>query len=215
MTLVEHDLRLHGYRIGKCGTSLDTSIFRTLAASSQHLETLTAASSGNIVYYQEACRYWVKACKGLPFFRRNGQPVTPPHGRTICFASNQESCFATCLLNSTLFYRFYSGFSDCEHVNDALIRDFRVPASWDKEDWSALEQKLANSLKQHSQRKVINTKQGHEIEYDELNGSQSKSVIDDIDVALARHYGFTEEQLDFIINYDIKYRLGDSGVEDE
>jgi len=25
---------------------------------------------------------------------------------------------------------------------------------------------------------------------------------------LARHYGFTEEELDFIVNYDIKYRMG-------
>lgn len=25
---------------------------------------------------------------------------------------------------------------------------------------------------------------------------------------LARHYGFTVEELDFILNYDIKYRLG-------
>jgi len=25
---------------------------------------------------------------------------------------------------------------------------------------------------------------------------------------LARHYGFTEEELDFIINYEIKYRMG-------
>ena len=26
---------------------------------------------------------------------------------------------------------------------------------------------------------------------------------------LAKHHGFTEEELDFIINYDIKYRMGD------
>lgn len=26
---------------------------------------------------------------------------------------------------------------------------------------------------------------------------------------LERHYGFTDEELDFIINYDIKYRMGD------
>jgi len=25
---------------------------------------------------------------------------------------------------------------------------------------------------------------------------------------LAVHYGFTDEELDFIINYDIKYRMG-------
>ena len=30
-----------------------------------------------------------------------------------------------------------------------------------------------------------------------------------IDIALAQHYSFTEEELDFIINYDIKYRMGD------
>ena len=26
---------------------------------------------------------------------------------------------------------------------------------------------------------------------------------------IAIYYGFTEEELDFIINYDIKYRMGD------
>jgi hypothetical protein len=25
---------------------------------------------------------------------------------------------------------------------------------------------------------------------------------------LVKHYGFTDEELDFIINYDIKYRMG-------
>jgi len=37
---------------------------------------------------------------------------------------------------------------------------------------------------------------------------KSKSIIDEIDKILAEHYGFTEEELDFIINYDIKYRMG-------
>ncbi len=35
------------------------------------------------------------------------------------------------------------------------------------------------------------------------------SILDEIDRILARHYGFTDEELDFIINYDIKYRMGD------
>jgi len=29
--------------------------------------------------------------------------------------------------------------------------------------------------------------------------------------ALAEHYGFTDEEMDFIINYDIKYRMGREG----
>ena len=38
--------------------------------------------------------------------------------------------------------------------------------------------------------------------------NQSKSILDEIDRVLARHYSFTAEGLDFILNYDIKYRLG-------
>ena len=45
---------------------------------------------------------------------------------------------------------------------------------------------------------------------------RSKPFIDEIDRVLARHYGFTDEELDFIINYDIKYRMGDElGATDE
>ena len=43
-----------------------------------------------------------------------------------------------------------------------------------------------------------------------------KSIIDEIDTVLAEHYGFTAEELDFILNYDIKYRLGrDTESEEE
>jgi len=37
---------------------------------------------------------------------------------------------------------------------------------------------------------------------------KSKCIIDKIDKLLTKHYGFTAEELDFIINYDIKYRMG-------
>jgi hypothetical protein len=45
-------------------------------------------------------------------------------------------------------------------------------------------------------------------EYDELDASHSKPILDEIDIVLARDYGLTEEELDFIVNYDIKYRMG-------
>jgi len=32
--------------------------------------------------------------------------------------------------------------------------------------------------------------------------------MDEIDSALGEHYGLTPEELDYIINYDIKYRIG-------
>ena len=34
-------------------------------------------------------------------------------------------------------------------------------------------------------------------------------LVDKIDIILSEYYSLTEEELDFIINYDIKYRMGD------
>ena len=52
------------------------------------------------------------------------------------------------------------------------------------------------------------------VEYDEYYPKLSKPIIDQIDTILAQHYGFTEEELDYIINYDIKYRMGLGGTEE-
>ena len=67
---------------------------------------------------------------------------------------------------------------------------------------------LMADLKHHSRRKKRNQKATGVVYYGEFYPSHSKSIIDKIDRVLAQHYGFTDEELDFIINYDIKYRMG-------
>ena len=77
--------------------------------------------------------------------------------------------------------------------------------------------KLMKDYKRHSGRKTANYKAKGKVEYDEYYPRKSKHIIDEIDKVLAEHYGFTGEELDFIINYDIKYRMGlsnPSGDED-
>ena len=53
------------------------------------------------------------------------------------------------------------------------------------------------------------------ITYEEFFAGGSKPIVDEIDRVLAEHYGFTDEELDFIINYDIKYRMGREGFNRE
>ena len=36
----------------------------------------------------------------------------------------------------------------------------------------------------------------------------SKGFLDEIDKQLGIHYGFTDEEIDFLLNYDIKFRVG-------
>jgi flagellar motility protein MotE (MotC chaperone) len=213
--LTGHSIRLDGHRIAKLSLPLEMDIYAKICSHRLLLESLTRKESRWILYYQEACRYWVKACEGLPFFKRNGVKMAPPHGRTVCFESEQGADFAVCLANSTLFYWFYSVFSDCEHINDGLIRGFRIPEDWERTDWARLSRRLSTSIQDNSVRKTIATKQGHTIEYAEINALNSKSIIDEIDRVLAKHYGFTDEELDFIINYDIKYRMGQDTESDD
>ena len=52
------------------------------------------------------------------------------------------------------------------------------------------------------------------IVYQEFYPRKSKSIIDEIDQVLATHYRFSAEELDFILNYDIKHRMG-QGAGDE
>ena len=50
---------------------------------------------------------------------------------------------------------------------------------------------------------------------DSIDSKPCKPILDEIDTVLAGHYGFTPEELDFILNYDIKYRMGrDTGEEE-
>ena len=72
-----------------------------------------------------------------------------------------------------------------------------------------LSNQMENGLRKNAQHYVINSKTNglqDTVTYRKYN---SKKIMDEIDKVLAKHYGFTEEELDFIINYDIKYRMGD------
>lgn len=134
--------------------------------------------------------------------------MQPPHGRVFSATDENAAAFLGCLLNSSLFYWYYSLFSDCEHVNDDLVKTIPIPTHWGDMRWPELSSKLSADLVSHATRKTIRTKQGHVIEYDEMKASRAKTSIDKIDVALGQLFGFTALETDFIINYDIKYRMG-------
>jgi predicted metal-dependent peptidase len=51
--------------------------------------------------------------------------------------------------------------------------------------------------------------------YKEYCPTQAKHVIDEIDKVLSKQYELTEVELDFIVNYDIKYRMGKELEEEE
>ena len=162
----------------------------------------------NMIYYQEATNYWMKAAMRVPYYSKNGIIDNPAHGRFLYFDDRKKQCAIFALLNSSLFYCWYGTYSDGFHLSDGLVKNFPT-------DYSILEKNeilsIALNLDIDVQNKSIittrNTKTDN-IELESFKLNLSKSIIDEIDKLLAQHYGFTEEELDFIINYDIKYRMG-------
>ena len=72
----------------------------------------------------------------------------------------------------------------------------------------SLRERYIEDLKVNSIMLVRNQKQTGRTETQSFKVQKSKPIIDQIDHVLAKHYGFTDEELNFIINYDIKYRMG-------
>jgi len=204
----KHGYRLFESRIGKIQDDLDLAIIAKLVGSSGVLGSLVAKSGEYRLYYQEACRYWAKASHIQPNFRRNGEEISQPHGRDIAFPSKKSAAFAACLVNSSLFYWLYSALSDGEHINDSLVRLFPIPLGWESVNWEILAERLFGDMAIHAAPKRITTKQGHVIEYDEISAANSKSYLDEIDIELGKCYGLSDAEIDHVISYDIKYRLG-------
>lgn len=69
------------------------------------------------------------------------------------------------------------------------------------------------NLSANATRKTISTRDGDEIEYDEFNASLSKDLIDEVDQLIARDYGLNAEEIDAIVNFDIKFRTSTEDIE--
>lgn len=166
--------------------------------------------TGSKVFFHNAPRYWVRAMDFAPYFwnERDGEQIST-HVKMLWLPRKADSSVVVTALNSSLFYWWFVILSDCRDLNLREIERFplgldRMPEAV-KLRLSDLTHDLMIDLKRHKQRKECEYKTTGKVVYDEFFPKHSKLVIDEIDRVLANHYGFTDEELDFIINYDIKY----------
>ena len=166
---------------------------------------------GNSIYYRSAGGgYWI-AVLNNPFDSETTS------NRMASFNTDYNAKVFSALLNSSLFWWYYSCNYDLFNFTESWMFDcnFNYPTKPLEILLVNLSIQMENGLRKNAQHYVINSK---------TNGLQntvtyqkyySKDIMDEIDKVLAKHYGFTDEELDFIINYDIKYRMGDELNENE
>ncbi|MFM6246345.1 MAG: hypothetical protein ACKPFD_16775, partial [Dolichospermum sp.] len=119
-------------------------------------------------------------------------------------------------LSSDLFWWWYTVTSNCRDLNPYDIYNFPISESalYDSQLIKLGKEYLVD-IEKNSKMLVREQKQTGKTQTQSFKISLSKPIIDEIDKILAEHYGFTEEELDFIINYDIKYRMGKELEEDD
>lgn len=155
------------------------------------------------LYYHDAILYWLRGTDFVPSY----EDYLSSHVKTSNFENQEELYIAICLFNSTLFYWFWILSSNCRDFGFDIFYTMRkINYSKDLAKWVKM---LMKDYLKNSVIKERNQKQTGLVRYREFYPVKSKTIIDEIDKVLAKHYGFTEEELDFIINYDIKYRMGD------
>ena len=66
--------------------------------------------------------------------------------------------------------------------------------------------RTADHYRRHAVRKVCRYRTTGKVVYDEFYPGRSKAILDEIDRALAGHYRLTDDEVDFLIRHDAKYR---------
>ena len=157
------------------------------------------------VLYHSAPVNWIRAHTYAPYSHseRDGQRLSVEL-KPLYADHDRKGSFQATFCSSTFFLWWLSN-SDCYHLNKPEIRAFPIVTS---ERLEALSVELEKDMASKTKRRVYNYRTTGRLEYDEFYLKQSKPIIDEIDRVLAEHYGFTDEELDYIINYDIKYRMG-------
>ncbi len=205
---------LAGYfgTIPKIGNALEASIYHKIMKIEGRVGD--HAIGDHRCYFHNAATYWIHALDFVSYFwnERDGEKMST--GIKSIAVDTKENSITLCLiLNSTLFYWWYIVVSDCRHLNSRDIINFPVDLGVLSEKHGSrklisIHDRLMENFKKFKTRKATTYRATGKVEYDEFHPSHAKAIIDEIDCLLAEHYGFTEEELDYIINFDIKYRMG-------
>lgn len=161
--------------------------------------------------YHDAPVNWMRSHTFKPYFisERDGEMLSK-HLKAMKFRTEAEALCGIAVINSTLFFIWWITHSSCYNVNSPEITSFRLTIDEKLiQELATLGKALEQDLIKHSRRRVYYYKTSGRVEYDEFYMKLSKPILDRIDTVLASHYGFTSEELDYILNYDIKYRMGD------
>jgi hypothetical protein len=212
---LEDTANIAGYGVPKLGDSVERSIITKLAAKPQ-LSALGQVNRNGTILVHRIAHYYIKCFDFVPYFwsERDGKKKSEDYKEYR--VPTPVGMFVSAI-NSTLFYLYWQVYFDAFKAGKHCVESFPIGGSFTKDEkdrLSELGSRLTASLKNNGKRLRANYKATGAVEYDQFFPRQSKSIIDEVDKVLATHFGFSADETDYIVNYDIKFRVADSAIQD-
>ena len=205
--------------IPKLGSQLQTNLWKNVFQNSIPFRSaVSQRDSQNKMFYTRKFGHFVLFTNFIPSIQfEDGTMMNPTELKHESLKSETEQLSYLALFNSTLTYWLLVTVADCRNLNKRDILDHPVPCLTDRE--LMLLSKIGNNLMTEMREKASHVKMIYPGQpprtIEVLHPGLSLEIVHEIDRALAEHYGFTDEELDFIINYDIKYRMGREGLNND
>ena len=206
-----YDVQRDSFWVPKLKDNLEQNILNKILNSDYELFELISASQNNhFVYYRTTGGlYWKIFTNFSPKFYLEGKEGKSSRETNFAVRSKEESVIMVAVLSSDLFWYWYTVTSNLRDLNPSDISGFRIAKSvLSDNEMQKLGTEFLEDIQRNSTMLTRVQKGKGETKTQSFKISLSKTIIDKIDTRLAKHYDFTEEELDFIINYDIKYRMG-------
>ena len=190
----------------KIGTLVETEILRALASTNfPPAQSCLVQGSPWKFFFHRTPGYWIRALDFLPFFESPAGDRSVHHIRELFADSREGLATVGSLVSSSLYFWWFFSLGNCRNLTKEDVVMFPTPPLNDaaRAEIGRLYQALMSSYQEHS-----TIKHRAESQYQEFDWVRAKPAVDAIDVFLAQHFALTPEQLDFLINYDIKIRVG-------
>jgi methylase of polypeptide subunit release factors len=199
--------------IPKIGDSTSYSIFEKIYNNTNNLSQYLTKTGKHKIFYTRKLSGFVQILDFIPKIKeKGGKTRQPSELKELLFNNKEQSLAYLAILNSSIFYWILTVWSDCRKLNQREIQNFPFDISKANPENIAKLNELSLLLMKDIQKKSLMREMSFKnvgtLNIQCIYPKLSKPIIDQIDKVLAKHYGFTEEELDFIINYDIKYRMG-------
>lgn len=198
--------------IPKLGDSIEQHVLKKCLAVKTAVKHFVSKSEHRVYYRTTGGLYWKVFTDFAPAFNLNGKKGHSSRETWFTLGKKAHARPVIAALSSDVFWWWYTVTSNVRDLNPFDIQNFPLPESALADpDLQAVGTRYLKDLDKNSTMLVREQKQTGTTETQSFKIQKSKPIIDEIDRLLAKHYGFTDEELDFIINYDIKYRMGLAG----